>query len=224
MTTITGASASVNVQSASTTSTVDSNANSTQSLYNEFITLMVAQVQNQDPLNPSDGTEYVTQLAQFAQVQSTDNLVMLMANNAVMMDNLQVLTTANLVGQEVSIHTDTIVADGETTYSGSLELTSASNTVTLELTDSTGNVVQVPLGSHTAGTVDFEIDSEALGLEGEYTISVVLDDGQNYDPDIQLSGIINEVTIPSTGGSTIVSVDGIGDVPFYDIGSFGEKG
>mgnify|MGYP005675171267 FL=1 len=77
-------------------STNPQDANSATSLQNEFITLMVAQIQNQDPLNPLDGTEYVSQLAQFSQVQSTENMSMLMQNSMVLLDNMQVLSTAGL--------------------------------------------------------------------------------------------------------------------------------
>ncbi|EDM57244.1 flagellar basal body rod modification protein, partial [Vibrio parahaemolyticus AQ3810] len=59
--------------------------------------LMVAQIQNQDPLNPLDGTEYVGQLAQFSQVQSTENMSKVMQNSMVLLDNMQVLSTAGLV-------------------------------------------------------------------------------------------------------------------------------
>lgn len=223
MSTIAGASNSVSVQSASTYSNVDANANSTDSLYNEFITLMVAQVQNQDPLNPSDGTEYVSQLAQFAQVQSSDDMVQMMNNNQIMMDNLQVLTTAGLVGQEVAIRTDSISADGKTNFEGSVELSSPSNTVTIELTDATGNVTSIPLGAQSSGKVDFSINTEELGLTGDYDIAVVVDEGQNYSPSVTINGYINNVSIPSNGGASIVSVDGVGDIPFYEISSFGEK-
>lgn len=51
----------------------------------------------QDPLNPTDGTEYVSQLAQLTQVQSMETVSQPMANNAVLMDNLQTLATGNLV-------------------------------------------------------------------------------------------------------------------------------
>ncbi|WP_165311075.1 flagellar hook capping FlgD N-terminal domain-containing protein [Vibrio ziniensis] len=223
-TVVAGADTRVTVTSATTSaSTVTENLNSADSLYNQFITLMVAQVQNQDPLNPQDGTEYVTQLAQFAQVQSTENMVTLLNNNAIMMDNLQVLTTADLVGQTVSVRTDSLDADGETTYSGSIELTSASNTVTLQLTDQQGNVTSIALGSQSAGMVDFEIDTAALGLDGSYTMAVLLDEGQSYTPDIMLSGVVEMVSIPSTGGSSVLTINGVGDIPFYEIASFGQK-
>ncbi len=223
-TVVAGADTSVTVTSATTSATtVTANENSADSLYNQFITLMVAQVQNQDPLNPADGTEYVTQLAQFAQVQSTENMVTLLNNNAIMMDNLQVLTTADLVGQTVSVRTDSLTADGETTYSGAIELTSSSNTVTLELTDEQGNVTNIALGAQSAGKVEFEIDTAELGLEGNYTLSVALDEGQSYTPEITLNGKVEMVSIPSTGGSSVVTINGIGDIPFYEIASFGEK-
>ncbi len=223
-TVVAGADTSVQVTSAATSvNTVSTNENSADALYNQFITLMVAQVQNQDPLNPADGTEYVSQLAQFAQVQSTENMVTILNNNAIMMDNLQVLTTADLVGQTVAVRTDSLKADGETVFDGSIELTSPSNTVTLELTDEQGNVTNIALGSHPSGSLDFSIDTAALGLQGNYSMAVLLDEGQSYAPEITLNGKVEMVSIPSTGGSSVVSINGIGDIPFYEIASFGEK-
>ena len=40
---------------------------------NMFLQLLVAQLQNQDPLNPSDGTQFVAQLAQFQQLEQSMN-------------------------------------------------------------------------------------------------------------------------------------------------------
>ena len=40
---------------------------------NMFLQLLVAQLKNQDPLNPTDGTQFVTQLAQFQQLESSIN-------------------------------------------------------------------------------------------------------------------------------------------------------
>lgn len=40
---------------------------------NMFLQLLVAQLKNQDPLNPSDGTQFVAQLAQFQQLEQSVN-------------------------------------------------------------------------------------------------------------------------------------------------------
>lgn len=56
------------------TSTLDINAGSglpTQTLASQdtFLQLLVAQIKNQDPLNPTDGTQFLTQLAQFSSLE-----------------------------------------------------------------------------------------------------------------------------------------------------------
>jgi flagellar basal-body rod modification protein FlgD len=62
----TGANAASNTPSSSSSTT-----SGTDKLANEqtFLQLLVSQLQNQDPLNPADGTQFVTQLAQFSQLE-----------------------------------------------------------------------------------------------------------------------------------------------------------
>ncbi len=190
------------------------------SLKNEFITLMVAQIQNQDPLNPMDGAEYVGQLAQFSQVQSMENMSGVMQNNTVLLDNMQVLSTAGLVGQTVYVSGNEFELDGDV-QNGKVELDYPSSQVNLIIADQFGQTTKVPLGAHAAGDVDFSIDPEALGLsDGTYQVSVEVQDGQST-PNVLLAGNIEQVRIPSTGGSAMVNVAGVGSVPFYQITQFG---
>ena len=58
-----------------TSSTTSSNSTATPTLgYNDFLQLLLAQMQNQDPLNPTDSTEYVSQLASFSNVEQGINM------------------------------------------------------------------------------------------------------------------------------------------------------
>ncbi|ENC9834433.1 flagellar hook assembly protein FlgD [Vibrio fluvialis] len=210
--------------SATTTNTgISSNgldANDSTSLQNEFISLMVAQIQNQDPLNPLDGTEYVGQLAQFSQVQSMENMSSLMQNSMVLLDNMQVLSTAGLVGQTVYVSGSEFELT-DAPQSGKVELDYASSQVNLVITDEFGQTTKLPLGAHPAGDVDFTIDPEALGLKsGNYTVSVEVQDGQS-SPNVLLAGTVEQVRIPSTGASAMVNIAGVGSVPFYQITQFG---
>ncbi|CAA2142868.1 flagellar hook assembly protein FlgD [Hyphomicrobium sp. ghe19] len=41
--------------------------------YNDFLKLMIAQLKNQDPLNPTDSTQYMSQIAQFSSVEQAIN-------------------------------------------------------------------------------------------------------------------------------------------------------
>jgi flagellar hook assembly protein FlgD len=48
-------------------------ADTSQVTKNMFLQLLVAQIKNQDPLNPSDGVQFLTQLAQFQQLEQSMN-------------------------------------------------------------------------------------------------------------------------------------------------------
>ena len=194
--------------------------NRASSLENEFISLMVAQIQNQDPLNPLDGTEYVGQLAQFSQVQSTENMSKTMQQSMVLLDNMQVLSTAGLVGQTVYVNADEFQL-GEDVQNGKIELAHSSNQVTLVVKDEFGQSTKVPLGAHGKGDVDFSINPEELGLKpGKYSVAVEVQEGQ-ASPNVLMAGTVEQVRIPNTGGAALVNVHGVGNVPFYQITQFG---
>ncbi|MGF1747955.1 flagellar hook capping FlgD N-terminal domain-containing protein [Vibrio cionasavignyae] len=221
MTTINGAAQATSIESAST-SPPQSNPNSAGALKNEFITLMVAQIENQDPLNPTDGTEYVAQLAQFSQVESSENLVQLMQANTTMLDNLQVLSTAALVDKTVTVKSDQLIASSSSSHQGYLDLTLSSNNVTIQLIDAVGNVKALPLGANQAGRVDYAFDASELGLNGVYQMRVQLDQGQEYQPAIYQQGKVQEVTTPLVGGTSQIDVTGVGQVAFYDVAAFAQ--
>lgn len=204
-------------------SSVSANDNTAAGMNNLFMQLLVAQIQNQDPLNPTDGTEYVGQLAQLTQVQSMETMSKLMANNAVLMDNLQTLSTGNLVGQKVMVQTDTVKTDGSTTFDGRLTLDHAANTVTVVVKDESGTETKIDLGKQEKGTVDFNIDPEALGLkEGTYTLSVVTDTEESSVP-VEVGGVVSNVRIPLDGSATVLNITGIGEVAYNNITQFGQS-
>jgi flagellar basal-body rod modification protein FlgD len=219
-TALTADKSSTTKSSSDTSSSVSSNPNSAASLKNEFISLMVAQIKNQDPLNPLDGTEYVGQLAQFSQVQSMENMSSLMRNGMVMMDNMQVLSTSGLVGRTVYVSGNSFEL-GEEAQTGKIELTHGSSQVNLIVKDEFGQETKIPLGAHGAGDVDFSIDPEKHDLKpGKYTVSVEVQEGQST-PNVMLAGKVEQVRIPSGGGSAMVNINGVGSVPFYQISQFG---
>ncbi|WP_409561316.1 flagellar hook assembly protein FlgD [Hyphomicrobium sp. B1] len=55
------------------TQTSSSSQSSTTLDYNDFLQLMVAQLQNQDPLNPTDTNEFMSQIAEFSNVEQSIN-------------------------------------------------------------------------------------------------------------------------------------------------------
>lgn len=199
------------------------NGSTAGGMNNLFMQLLVAQIQNQDPLNPTNGTEYVSQLAQLTQVQSMEDMSKIMANNAVLMDNLQTLTTGNLVGQNVMVQTDAIQSDGSTTLDGRLTLKHAADVVTVIVKDSAGTEHKIELGKQEAGQVNFNIDPQEMGLpEGKYTLSVVTGTGEENVP-VEIGGVVNNVRIPLDGSPTMLSIAGLGEIPYHNITQFGHS-
>ncbi|MGU3415848.1 FlgD immunoglobulin-like domain containing protein [Enterobacteriaceae bacterium C34A] len=160
---------------------------------------------------------------QLTQVQSMETMSQLMANSSVLMDNLQTLTTGNLVGQHVMVQTDSINSDGETPIEGRLTLEHPASTVTVIVKDSSGTEHKIELANQEAGQVDFTIDPKEMGLpEGKYTLSVVTDTGEDTVP-IEVGGTVTNVRIPLDGSPTQLNIAGIGEVAYNNITQFGDS-
>ncbi len=78
----------------------------------DFLTLLVAQLKNQDPLNPDDPTEFTAQLAQFSSLEQLHNLNDSMDNLVTSNANSDKLSTLNTIGKEV------VYQDGSFNFSG----------------------------------------------------------------------------------------------------------
>lgn len=204
-------------------SSVSANGQSASGMNDMFMKLLVAQIQNQDPLNPTDGTEYVGQLAQLSQVQSMERVASLMQNSSIMMDNLQTLTTANLVGQNVMVQTERVEVGDDSVLNGRLTLEHPATSVTVHVKDSTGNERKIELGRQQAGLVDFTLDAQKLGLTaGTYTLNVVTDTAEPSVP-VEIGGTVSNVRVPLKGGVTMLKIAGLGEVPYSSISQFGGK-
>lgn len=192
------------------------NVSDATQMENNFITLMVAQIRNQDPTSPVDSTEFLNQFSAMSQVKSLENMAELTKSNLVLQDNLQTLTAAGLVGQEVKVAVESVQLDG-TPVRGQIALDYASAKTVLTLTDSNGSKTELPLGAHAAGPVSFEVDPAKLGLApGQYKLAVKTESGEQ--PSIEVAGLVRHVRVGAEG--PVLEVAGAGPVPFYNITEF----
>ena len=194
------------------------NVSDATQMENQFIALMVAQIQNQDPTNPVDSSQFLQQYSAMSQVKSLENMSELSKSNLVLLDNLQTLTASGLVGQEVKVAVSRVQLDAAP-VKAQINLQHASSSTVLTLRDSNGVKTEIPLGAHAAGLVPFEIDPKAMGLEpGDYALEITTDAGEY--PQIEISGLVSSVRVSANG--PILDVVGAGSVPFYDITEFGQ--
>ena len=90
--------------SAVTTPTTKATTSSTKTLgQSDFLSLLVAQLKNQDPLNPSDPTQFTAQLAQFSQLEQLFNLNSTLAGLTTAQGSSEKLAALSLIGQDVVV-------------------------------------------------------------------------------------------------------------------------
>jgi flagellar basal-body rod modification protein FlgD len=185
-----------------------------------FTKLLVAQIRNQDPLAPSDPSQFVNQLSQLSQTEALQSLSKTTSASASVLQSLQVLAMGGQVGSTVTVATDRLRLDG-TAVSGSIQLPSASSATSLVLTGADGQPHHLTLPFHAAGSQAFTIDPSALGLApGSYSIAAQTADGASVP--VEIAGTVSSVRLSGTG-SVVLQVAGVGDVDPSAITGFNGK-
>lgn len=203
--------------SASTTSSSSSSITGNGDMTQMFTQLLIAQIQNQNPLEPTDPSEFVSQLTQLSQVESMQEMVSQTSASAAMLESMQVLALGAQVGSNVTAVTDQVVL-GDEVVPGRFTLESGSASVTVVLESSSGQQRRIELGTRSAGDVDFEIDPAALGLvPGTYSMRV--ETATQETPDIELQGTLQSVRLSATEGA-VLQVSNIGTISASDITAF----
>jgi flagellar basal-body rod modification protein FlgD len=183
-----------------------------------FTKLLVAQIQNQDPLSPQDPTTYVNQLSQLSQTEALQNMSQSSSANAALLQSLQTLAMGGQVGSTVTVATNTLQLDQDK-VSGSVQLDGTSTGTSLVLTGPDGQQHAFDLGPGS-GAQSFTLDPVALGLPaGSYTIQAHPSDGSS--PQVEIAARLNSVRV--TGGSVVLQVAGVGQVDPSAITGFNGK-
>lgn len=203
-----------------------------------FLELMIAQLNNQDPLSPQENGEFIAQLAQFSSVEGIDKLNNNFQDFSSNFLSNQALQASSLVGRAVTVPSSTGSMDLSGVLSGVIDVPSSSGSVQMEIFDDSGQLVdRIDLGQQPGGELVFrwngaqmEVNGELMesyspmGGEtlppGEYTIQATAEQG---DSDVALSTAlsanVNSVTM-GAGGSLILNLAGIGPVGIEDVKQF----
>lgn len=197
-----------------------------------FLELMITQMNNQNPLNPQDNSEFVAQLAQFSSVEGLERLNKsfnsFMSNNA--------LQASSLVGRSVSVETDKSTLYSGSIISGSVDLDYSTQDAQMRVYDQDGALVQtIPVGKLPQGESVFrwdgqnlEVNGELLEWEagdaaaaaGEYRFEVTASqNGKSEAIATALSANVNSVTI-GENGELILNLAGIGAVEASKVKQF----
>ena len=199
--------------SASTTSSED--------IQNRFLTLLVAQLENQDPLNPLDNTEITSQLSQMSTVQGIEKLNSQFSSLVDSLADTQAVQASALIGNTVLVPGSNLTLSKGDAFGG-VNLASAADQVTVSIFDSTGKVVQTQkLGANEAGSVLFSWDGAtsagATAADGAYTFKVTATKGSSSVTAEALQlGTVSALT-RSTSGEFVLDLGALGKFGFDDV-------
>lgn len=147
----------------STTAKTSNNATDAQSSQDRFLKLLVAQINNQDPLNPMDNAQMTSQMAQIntvSGIQQLNDTLKSMASQSAALGGMQ---GAALIGRHALVEGNTLAFDG-TTGTGAYSLAADAKTVEVDVIGSSGQVLEtLKLGAQAAGQHSF--DWEAGGID-----------------------------------------------------------
>ena len=189
-------------------------AGSATSMQNQFLTMLSAQLQNQDPMNPMDNAAITSQMAQLSTVTGINQLNTTLQALSDSMALGQSVSATSLIGHGVLVPGSTLGLSSSQAVGG-VTLTGPADSLSVTITDSAGNVVQtLQLGAQKAGgVVPFAWDgTTAKGTtapDGNYkfTAQAVLS-GAASAPATLAYGTVNAVTPGATGATVNVGTLG----------------
>ncbi len=138
------------------TATSSSTTSSSTAAQDRFLTLLVAQLNNQDPMNPMDNAEMTSQIAQINTVTGIEKLNSTITGIAAQVAAMQALSSTSLIGRDVLVEGNALtVTDG--VAKGTFDLAGKTTATKVDVVTPGGKVVgTVDLGAMTAGRQSFD--------------------------------------------------------------------
>lgn len=197
--------------------TATSNAAEAES---KFLTLLMAQMKNQDPLNPLDNAQVTSQLAQLNTVSGIEKLNSTVGQILSGYNDSQAMQAAGMIGKNVMVAGNALPLASGQAIGGAL-LDGSAEQVTLTIKDAAGRVVQTEnLGAKPTGSFYFAWDGkDAAGnvqKDGNYTFAVDANSGSNKVPASAMQiGTVSAVVRSKDG--FLLDLGALGDVAFKDV-------
>jgi flagellar basal-body rod modification protein FlgD len=190
----------------------------------DFLTLMLAQLQNQDPTSPVDSNEFLSQLASLSEVQGITQLNTSFSALSSSLTSSQALQASSLLGHQalVASSTATLPTAGAA-LSGAVSVPQTSSQVVLNISNSAGVLVQsINLGAQSAGLANFtwngETSSGGTAPAGTYTLSAQVSGvASGTAVPTLVNGTVDSVTMGSGTTGLTLNISGLGSVPFSNV-------
>lgn len=193
---------------------------------NEFLNLLVAQLNNQNPLEPQGNGEFIAQLAQFSQVEGVEKLNASMGTLLSTYQSSQALQASSLVGRKVIVPSEKAVVDTSESFKASTILPVSSSNVYVNVYDNSGALVtRINLGEQAAGNVSFIWDGKDadgnVAPPGTYKFEAQATYGsETKGLYTLLPANVDSVTLG--GNELMLNLAGLGNVPLSQVQVIGQ--
>ena len=160
----------------------------------DFLEMLVAQLKNQDPLNPMDGTGFAAQLAQFSSLEQLTNMnegIKSLGLYQMSMNNAQAVS---LLGREVTVNNGNAVKAEGSSVDLTYELAADAKQVNVLIYDAQGELVKAIEMSNQKSGVNKVTWNLGSAPAGQYTYKVAALDGNGNDV-----SVATKMTGPVTG-------------------------
>lgn len=192
----------------------------------DFLELMVAQLENQDPTQPMDNFEFLSQIAQFGTVDGIQGLQQGFSELSGILYANQTLQAAGLVGSNVVTESNLGTLSAEAPLEATIDLSSASSEVTLYVQDSAGRLVHSrTLGAVNAGELGVQWDGTDNNGNpmppGEYRVSAEAVVGSQVQAvPVYAHARIESVTVDQANASVTLNLVGGDQVALSSVKRF----
>lgn len=195
-------------------------ANESGDLRDNFMTLLITQLQNQDPLNPLENNEMTSQLAQINTVSGIEDLNKTLSGITRQIDAGQTLQATGLIGQGVLVPGDRVLLEqgeegGVHTTPFGIELGQSAENVRVTISGSDGQVInRYDIGSVKAGVESFTWDGKTsegnAAVPGAYRVNVEAMNGDKTLSSQTLNyAMVGGITPPDENGGVRLDLGAI---------------
>ncbi|MDP9014333.1 MAG: flagellar hook assembly protein FlgD [Pseudomonadota bacterium] len=189
-----------------------------------FLTLMLAQLKNQDPTSPVDSNQFLNQLASLSTVQGITQLNTSFASLSSSLVSTQALQASSLLGHQALVSSTTAALPANGTVTGAVKIPQSTSQAVLNISDSSGALVrQIDLGAQSTGLANFSWDGKlADGTQapaGNYKLSAQYAGATSGGTaaTTYVNGTVQSVTMGAGTTGLTLNVSGLGSVPFSNV-------
>ena len=190
----------------------------------DFLTLMLAQLKNQDPTSPVDSNTFLSQLASLSQVQGITQLNTSFSALSSSLVSNQAMQASSLLGHQALVGSTTATLAAGATVTGAVQIPQTTSDAVLNISDSSGALVrQIDLGAQSSGLANYSWDGkQADGSQappGQYKLSAQYAGAVSGSTaaTTYVNGTVQSVTMGAGTTGLTLNVSGQGSVPFANV-------